>query len=35
MKLYHVSPIENEDSILSAGLFPNSTNAATCVTGNV
>lgn len=34
MKLYHVSPIENEDSILSVGLIPNSTSNATCITGN-
>ena len=34
MKLYHVSPIENEESILSVGLYPNSTSRATCVTGN-
>lgn len=34
MKLYHVSPIENEDSILSNGLCPNSTSNPTCVTGN-
>jgi hypothetical protein len=34
MKLYHVSPIENEESIIDSGLFPNSTNMATCITGN-
>jgi len=34
MKLYHVSPIENEESILSNGLCPNSTSNPTCVTGN-
>jgi len=34
MKLYHVSPIENEQSITDSGIFPNSTDAATCVTGN-
>ena len=34
MKLYHVSPIENEQSIIDSGIFPNSTNAATCITGN-
>jgi hypothetical protein len=33
MKLYHVSPIENEESILNAGLCPNSTNNGTCVAG--
>lgn len=34
MKLYHVSPIENEESIMSVGLFPANTSMATCVTGN-
>ncbi len=33
MKLYHVSPIENEESILEAGLFPANTSMATCVAG--
>jgi hypothetical protein len=34
MKLYHVSPIENEQSITDNGICPNSTNMGTCVTGN-
>lgn len=34
MKLYHVSPIENEESITERGIWPNSTNMATCMTGN-
>jgi hypothetical protein len=33
MKLYHVSPIKNEASILEHGLVPNSTNCGTCVAG--
>jgi hypothetical protein len=33
MKIYHVSPIENEESILSVGLCPNSTDRGTCVAG--
>ena len=34
MKLYHVSPIENEESITDNGLFPTNTNMPTCITGN-
>jgi hypothetical protein len=34
MKLYHVSPIENEESITDNGLCPTNTNTPTCVTGN-
>ena len=34
MKLYHVSPIENEASIKEYGLVPNSTNRPTCKAGN-
>jgi hypothetical protein len=33
MKLYHVSPIDNEESILEHGLVPNSTNNGTCKAG--
>ena len=34
MKLYHVSPIENEESITEQGIYPNSTDMGTCVTGD-
>ena len=33
MKLYHVSPIENEESIIENGLYPNSTSRPTCKAG--
>ena len=33
MKFYHVSPIENEESIIENGLYPNSTSRPTCKAG--
>jgi hypothetical protein len=33
MKLYHVSPIENEESITERGIWPNNTDMGTCAAG--